>query len=144
MIIEGYVTDINNQPIDTAIHIYVQGRISSTGSIQNSSGRFRIENVRQGDRLVFSHQSYKEHITEPILEPTKNLMVFLEDGVNQLDEVVVTADAKPKKPPRVEATTNQNHQLGKAVKWIGISAVALIILGVAAYKSKNKVKKVNM
>lgn len=143
MRIEGYVTDLNNTPIEGGINIYVEGK-RHIGGTQNSQGRFVIDDVVKGDRLVFSHQSYRTHITEPILEPTKNLMVFLEDGVNQLDEVVVTADAKPKKPPRVEATPNQNHQLSKAVKWIGISAVALIILGVVAYKSKNKVKKVNM
>lgn len=143
MRIEGYVTDLNNTPIEGGINIYVQGK-SNIGGTQNSQGRFVIDDVAKGDRLVFSHQSYRTHITEPILEPTKNLMVFLQDAVNELDQVVVTADAKPKKTPRVQAASNQNHKLSKAVKWIGISAVVLIILGVATYKSKNKVKKVNM
>ncbi|MFY8188474.1 MAG: TonB-dependent receptor [Flavobacterium sp.] len=87
--IEGIVTDTKNNPIEGA-NIYLEGTYD--GGISDAEGRFRFETTESGSqRLVISYVSFEtKTIVKPVTE-MKDLVVKLEESINSLDAVVLTA-----------------------------------------------------
>ncbi|MBS1631944.1 MAG: TonB-dependent receptor plug domain-containing protein, partial [Bacteroidetes bacterium] len=72
--------------------------------ITDAQGKFSI-NAKLGERLVFSHVSYKV-VEVAVSKAQTNLSVSMEQGVNQLDEVVIIGYGSVKKKDLTGSVTS--------------------------------------
>ena len=76
--------------------INIQNLATDQGSVSDTKGKFNID-VKKGDTILFSSLVYKNRkieITDTHIS-TKILEVFLESGINELDEVFLKDFVKP-------------------------------------------------
>ncbi|TYB78336.1 carboxypeptidase-like regulatory domain-containing protein [Bizionia myxarmorum] len=83
------VIDIATGKPVSNVNIFVQGR-PTTGTATDANGNFQL-NALITDTLVFSHQTYE---TETMLVNSVQQTVYMVEGANQLDEVVITNTPK--------------------------------------------------
>ncbi|WP_304200566.1 SusC/RagA family TonB-linked outer membrane protein [Flavobacterium alvei] len=83
--IGGTVLDkITGQPIP-GVNVNVQG--STTGASTDLDGKFRLSNVKKGDKVVFSFVGYKSETI--VFSSQQSISVQLEEDSSQLKEVVI-------------------------------------------------------
>jgi iron complex outermembrane receptor protein len=80
----GQVLDKNSQTALPGVGIQIKG--TSLGSSTDFDGNFTLDQVSQGDILIFSYLGYKS--TEVTFQGSK-LLVLLEEDSAMLDEVMV-------------------------------------------------------
>ncbi len=84
-VLEGIVADgITKQPLP-GVNVVVQG--ANSGTQTDFDGKFKILNLKKGDKIVFSFIGYKN--TTITFDSQKTVSVVLEEAANQLQEVVV-------------------------------------------------------
>lgn len=89
IVVEGLIKDVQTQaPIDL-VFINVEG--SSTATVTNAEGRFRIS-VPEGSRLLFNHMGYN-FLAQAIKNTVEVQEFFLESKSFLLDEVIVTTQS---------------------------------------------------
>lgn len=90
-VISKVISMATGKPIPD-VNIYVKGR-STTGTTTNANGHFQLDTLIT-DTLIFSHQSFE---TETI--PVNNIQqtVYMVEGANSLDEVVIINNPKSRK-----------------------------------------------
>ncbi|WP_428741697.1 SusC/RagA family TonB-linked outer membrane protein [Tenacibaculum sp.] len=84
--INGTVSDENGVPLP-GVTVIVKNTVKGTAT--DFDGKFTIENVQQGESLVFSFIGYKT--IERIINNADYLNISLESESQNLDEIVVTA-----------------------------------------------------
>lgn len=84
--IEGTVSDENGVPLP-GVSVLVQN--TTRGTSTDIDGKFSIDNVQQGENLVFSYIGYKTVVVA--IENSNYLNVSMEPDMENLDEVIVTA-----------------------------------------------------
>lgn len=93
--VNGYVKDVNNNPISYANIIITQtlGSNESNGTSTDENGYFIIENLTTGTYLFkVSFLGYKSYNTNIALNKSKKLdNIILEENLEELDGVVVVA-----------------------------------------------------
>lgn len=83
--IGGTVLDkVTGQPI-AGVNVNVQG--SPTGASTDFDGKFRLSNVKKGDKIVFSYIGYKAETV--LFSNQQSISVALEEDSSQLKEVVI-------------------------------------------------------
>jgi TonB-linked SusC/RagA family outer membrane protein len=83
--IGGTVLDnVTGQPIP-GVNVNVQG--STTGASTDFDGKFRLSNVKKGDKIVFTFIGYKSETV--LFSNQQSISVRLEEDASQLKEVVV-------------------------------------------------------
>ena len=83
--IGGTVLDkVTGQPIP-GVNVNVQG--STTGASTDLDGKFRLSNVKKGDKVVFSFIGYKSETV--VFSSQQSISVQLEEDSSQLKEVVI-------------------------------------------------------
>ena len=83
--IGGTVLDkVTGQPIP-GVNVNVQG--STTGASTDLDGKFRLSNVKKGDKVVFSFIGYKSETV--VFNNQQSISVQLEEDASQLKEVVI-------------------------------------------------------
>lgn len=83
--LKGTVTDkASGQPLP-GVNVVVQG--TTNGTSTDFDGNYTLNNVKRGDRIVFSYIGFKEIVVEYSGEAT--LSQSMEEDISQLQEVVV-------------------------------------------------------
>ena len=83
--ISGTVLDkANGQPLP-GVNVNVQG--SATGASTDFDGKFKLPNVKKGDKIVFSFVGYKSETV--VYNNQQALSISLAEDANQLKEVVI-------------------------------------------------------
>ena len=82
--VRGTVYDKSTNETMIGVSVRVDG--TTTGTVTDIDGRFRIENVRRGSTLVFSYVGMK---TASFPAGAEAMSVYLESDFKDLDEVVV-------------------------------------------------------
>jgi iron complex outermembrane receptor protein len=81
----GKVLDkVSGQPLP-GVNVIVQG--STSGASTDFDGKFKLSNVKKGDKIVFSFVGYKSETIE--FNNQQSVTVSLEEDASQLKEVVV-------------------------------------------------------
>jgi TonB-dependent starch-binding outer membrane protein SusC len=81
----GKVLDkVSGQPIP-GVNINIQG--SATGTSTDFDGKFKLQNVKKGDKVVFSFIGYKSEVV--VYSNQTTMTVSLEEDASQLQEVIV-------------------------------------------------------
>ncbi|SHF87783.1 iron complex outermembrane recepter protein [Flavobacterium segetis] len=84
-IVNGTVLDkISGQPIP-GVNVNVQG--AANGVSTDFDGRYKLENLKKGDKIVFSFIGYTNTVVDYVSQ--KVIDVSLEEDANQLKEVVI-------------------------------------------------------
>lgn len=83
--ISGTVYDKSTNETLIGVSLRVDG--TTTGTITDIDGRFRLENVRRGARLIFSYVGMKPMVRE--VTGSEPMQVYLESDSKDLDEVIV-------------------------------------------------------
>lgn len=102
--IEGFLRDTTGKSIDF-VTITVLSDIDSTyinGSVTDENGKFKIDNLSSGKyTLLITHLLFKrKFINIDIQENIVLTPILLEDNINELGTVIVTANAIQHKPDR--------------------------------------------
>jgi len=83
--LEGVVVDkTSNQPLP-GVNVLIQG--TSTGTQTDFDGKFKIMNVKKGDKVVFSYIGYANSVIS--YDSQQTVRINLIEEANQLSEVVV-------------------------------------------------------
>jgi TonB-linked SusC/RagA family outer membrane protein len=83
--VSGQVQDkASGQPIP-GVNIKVEG--TSNGVSTDFDGKFKLSNIKKGDKIIFSFIGYKNHTV--VFDNQKTMTVALEDEASELKEVVV-------------------------------------------------------
>ena len=100
--IKGRVTDKASQTSLPGATVVVEGTNPLMGTITNSDGKFRIENVPVGRyNLIISYMGYYPAVVSELLVGSGkeiNLEIGLNETVSQINEVVVKGFARKDKP----------------------------------------------
>jgi TonB-linked SusC/RagA family outer membrane protein len=83
--LEGTVLDAKTSQSLPGVNVNVQG--TTNGTSTDLDGKFKISNVKNGDKIVFSFIGYSEQIVT--YNGQKSISVSLEEASDQLQEVVV-------------------------------------------------------
>ena len=87
--IEGLVKDVKNNPIEGA-NVYIERTYD--GGISNAEGKFSFETTENGvQTLVVSYVSFETKSMTKNVAELQNLVVVLQESINSLDAVVLTA-----------------------------------------------------
>jgi hypothetical protein len=128
--VSATVVDESGNPISD-VNVYEVGQTSSIYTAKtNSSGRFtmRVSNLN-GD-LRFTHLQYKT-TSQSISTTSESKKVYMEELVNELDEVIINDDE-----PNNNSTKNDN-----TVLWVaGILLAGVVIYAVSNSKKDKPVK----
>lgn len=104
-VITGKVTDTSGLPLP-GVTVIVKGK--SQGTVTDVNGNFRLENVSQGDVLVFSFVGMKN--LEVTLGNQAQINVVLESQLTDLEEVVVVGYGVQKKKLVTGATVQVSSE----------------------------------
>ncbi len=83
--LDGVVLDSKTQTPLPGVNVNVQG--TATGTSTDFDGKFKLSNLKSGDKIVFSFIGYKNETVD--FTNQKNITVSLDEEANQLQEVVV-------------------------------------------------------
>ncbi len=83
--LEGIVADSTTKQPLPGVNVVVQG--AKSGTQTDFDGKFKILNLKKGDKIVFSFIGYKN--TTITFDSQKTVSVIMEESANQLQEVVV-------------------------------------------------------
>ncbi|WP_396192521.1 SusC/RagA family TonB-linked outer membrane protein [Flavobacterium sp.] len=83
--LEGVVLDSKSKQPIPGVNVVIQG--ASTGASTDFDGKFRLSNVKNGDKVVFSFIGYTSQTIN--FNGQKSISVSLVEEANQLQEVVV-------------------------------------------------------
>lgn len=100
MKVSGYITDSYGKTDGATIQLYRDGQGTTLGVASNQDGYFEIDNedIKSNDEFRISFLGLKTQMKKA--SQLQDAQIYLEDDVEQLDEVVITASIgkKPKMP----------------------------------------------
>ena len=100
MKVSGYITDSYGKTDGATIQLYRDGQGTTLGVASNQDGYFEIDNedIKSNDEFRISFLGLKTQMKKA--SQLQDAQIYLEDEVEQLDEVVITASIgkKPKMP----------------------------------------------
>jgi hypothetical protein len=101
-VISGYIKDSNGEELIGAT-VYIKG--TNIGTVTNQYGFYSIS-LPEGEYIInFSFVGYTNYETKINLNANKKLNVFLNENINQLEEVEIFAKSKKENIERVEMST---------------------------------------
>jgi TonB-dependent starch-binding outer membrane protein SusC len=83
--LDGTVVDQKTKQPIPGVNVLVQG--SPGGTQTDFDGKFKLANVKKGDKVVFSYIGYKNQVV--VYDGQKTLSILLTEDSNELKEVVV-------------------------------------------------------
>jgi len=84
------------------VNVSVEG--TQNGSSTDFDGKFKLSNVKKGDKIVFSYVGFKDYSI--VYDSQSEIAVSLEEDSSELDEVVVIGYGSVKKKDATGAVTN--------------------------------------
>lgn len=100
MKVSGTISDAYGKTDGATIQLHRQGEPMDLGVISNQNGYFEIENadIQPNDDFVISFLGLKNQVKKA--KDLQNAQIFLEEDIEALDEVIVTANIG--KTPKIE------------------------------------------
>ena len=125
MKISGYITDSYGLTDGASVVLYRNGEITTLGVSSNQDGYFEIDNddIKPNDEFQISFVGLKTQRKKA--SQLQDAQIYLEDDVEQLDEVVITASIG-KKPTMPKITIEKWEK-----KWYTSPAFLLSLVAVA-------------
>tara|TARA_R110001632_G_scaffold204166_2_gene327613 strand:+ start:1844 stop:2260 length:417 start_codon:yes stop_codon:yes gene_type:complete len=100
MKVSGYITDSYGKTDGATIQLFRNGEGTTLGVASNQDGYFEIDNedIKPNDEFSISFIGLKTQLKKA--SELQDAQIYLEEDIEQLDEVVITASIgkKPKKP----------------------------------------------
>jgi len=100
MKVSGYITDSYGKTDGATIQLFRNGEGTTLGVASNQDGYFEIDNedIKPNDEFSISFIGLKTQLKKA--SELQDAQIYLEENIEQLDEVVITASIgkKPKKP----------------------------------------------
>lgn len=125
MKVSGYITDSYGKTDGATIQLLRNGEGTTLGVASNQDGYFEIDNedIKPNDEFRISFIGLKTQIKKA--SQLQDAQIYLEDDVEQLDEVVITASIG-KKPTMPKITIEKWEK-----KWYTSPAFLLSLVAVA-------------
>jgi len=122
MKISGYITDSYGLTDGASVVLYRNGEITTLGVSSNQDGYFEIDNddIKPNDEFQISFVGLKTQIKKA--SQLQDAQIYLEDDVEELDEVVITASIGKK--PTIPALTPRKWK----EKWYTSASFLLPVL----------------
>lgn len=84
------------------VNVTVEG--TQNGSATDFDGKFKLSNLKKGDKIVFSYIGFKDYFI--VYDAQTNIVVSLEEDSSELDEVVVIGYGSVKKKDATGSVTS--------------------------------------
>jgi hypothetical protein len=132
MKVSGYITDSYGNTEGATIQLYRDGEGTTLGVASNQDGYFEIDNddIKPNDEFKISFIGLKPQIKKA--SELQEAEIFLSEGIEQLDEVVITASIG-KKPKIKKENTKKIEEKWYLNPLFLISTLTLVTTGTIIY-----------
>jgi len=132
MKVSGYITDSYGKTDGATIQLFRNGEGTTLGVASNQDGYFEIDNedIKPNDEFSISFVGLKTQLRKA--SELQDAQIYLEEDIEDLDEVVITASIgkKPKKPTFTTQVWNDKWYTKPAFL---LSLVAVVTTGTIIY-----------
>tara|TARA_R110000787_G_scaffold151977_6_gene265685 strand:+ start:1600 stop:2016 length:417 start_codon:yes stop_codon:yes gene_type:complete len=132
MKVSGYITDSYGKTDGANIKLFRDGEGTTLGVASNQEGYFEIDNedIKPNDEFRISYVGLITQMKKA--SELQDAQIYLEDDIEQLDEIVITANIgkKPKTPPLTLKKWEQKWYSSPAFL---LSLVAVVTTGTIIY-----------